>query len=393
MVVPTITPYPTDTPTWAPTPTPVIIVVTPTPLATPTSKPVAVVEAEALNVRGGPGMEYDVLGQVKQGDKLEIVARTEKGDWLQVRLTDGKEGWVSAQLVEVGGGVVDIPVAVVIPPTPTPSAPPGMVYVPAGEFIMGSTDADVDSALALCNEYHSDCPRSWFEDEQPQHTVYLDAFYIDKAEVTNAQFAQFLNEQGNQEEGGVTWLDIGDENCRITESGGQYQPKSGYGDHPGIEVSSYGARAYCKWLGKRLPTEAEWEKAARGTDGRTYPWGNASDGSRVNFCDRNCKLDCKNTGADDGYAGTAPVGSYPAGVSPYGALDMAGNVWEWVADWYDSGYYASSPESNPKGAASGDYRVFRGGSWASDAAFVRAAYRYRLTPGDTRNDVGFRCAR
>jgi formylglycine-generating enzyme required for sulfatase activity/serine/threonine protein kinase len=341
-----LSPTPTDTPTVPPT-------------DTPTPKPVAVVQAEVLNVRGGPGTEYDVLGQVEQGDQLEIVTRTEGGDWLQVRLTDGKEGWVSVQLVEVGGGVTGIPVAAVIPLTPTPSAPLDMVHVPAGEFIMGSDEGD--------------------RNEQPVHTVYLDAFYIDKYEVTNAQFAQFLNEQGNQEEGGVTWLDIGDEDCRITQSGGQYQPKSGYSDHPIIEVSWYGTKAYCQWVGKRLPTEAEWEKAARGTDERTYPWVGGID------CDHAQYWGCGGR--------TVPVGSKPKGVSPYGALDMVGNVWEWVADWYDSGYYAASPENNPKGPASGDYRVIRGGSWLDLEVNVRAALRRGDSPDSTLSSVGFRCAR
>jgi formylglycine-generating enzyme required for sulfatase activity/tRNA A-37 threonylcarbamoyl transferase component Bud32 len=248
-----------------------------------------------------------------------------------------------------------------VPPTntPTPSAPLDMVHVPAGEFIMGSDEGAGD--------------------EQPVHTVYLDAFYIDETEVTNAQFAQFLNEQGNQEEGGVTWLDIGNENCLITESGGQYQPKSGYSDHPVIEVSWYGANAYCQWAGKRLPTEAEWEKAARGTDERTYPWGEGID------CDHAQYSECGGR--------TVPVGSKPKGVSPYGALDMAGNVWEWVADWYDSGYYALSPENRPEGPASGGGRVIRGGSWLNDGAIVRAAHRDWFDPVVAYYLVGFRCAR
>jgi serine/threonine-protein kinase len=361
---------PTATLTIAPTNPPTSVPLT----STPTPKPVAVVQAEALNVRGGPGTEYDVLGQVKQNDELEIMARTEEGDWLQVRLADEEEGWISAQMVEVGDEATGIPVAAVIPPTPTPSAPLDMVHVPAGEFTMGSDE---------------------YSDEQPVHTVYLDGFYIDETEVTNAQFAQFLNEQGNQEEGGVTWLDIGDEDCLISQSGGQYQPKSGYSDHPVIEVSWYGANAYCQWAGKRLPTEAEWEKAARGTDGRTYPWGNDFDCHKGNFDDEQEIDDYVVSGGPncDGYVRTAPVGSYSDGASFYGALDMAGNVWEWVADWYDSGYYAVSPENNPKGPASGDGRVIRGGSWDYDAAFVRAAYRLRNFPGNTNYDVGFRCAR
>jgi formylglycine-generating enzyme required for sulfatase activity len=234
-----------------------------------------------------------------------------------------------------------------------------MVHVPAGEFIMGSDEGD--------------------DDEQPVHTVYLDAFYIDKTEVTNAQFAQFLNEQGNQEEGGVTWLDIGDEDCLITESGGQYQPKSGYGDHPVVEVSWYGARAYCQWTGKRLPAEAEWEKAARGTYGRTYPWGEGID------CDHAQYGECGGR--------TVPVGSKPWGASPYGVLDMAGNVWEWVADWYDSDYYSQSPDRNPPGPDSGQYRVLRGGSWGSIPYDVRGGSRFGSNPDDSGYHRGFRCAR
>jgi formylglycine-generating enzyme required for sulfatase activity len=234
-----------------------------------------------------------------------------------------------------------------------------MVHVPAGEFTMGSDEGD--------------------SDEQPVHTVYLDAFYIDKTEVTNAQFVQFLNEQGNQEEGGVTWLDIGDEDCLITESGGQYQPQSGYSDHPVIEASWYGANAYCQWAGKRLPTEAEWEKAARGTDGRTYPWGEGID------CDHAQYKECGGQ--------TVPVGSKSKGAGPYGALDMGGNVMEWVGDWWAHGYYATSPESNPKGPASGVYRVIRGGSWYYGVAGLRAADRGGIDPDDSDPGVGFRCVR
>ena len=131
----------------------------------------------------------------------------------------------------------------------------GMVLIPAGEFTMGSEDSNADS------------------DEAPEHTVYLDAYWIYKHEVTNAQYAEFMNDQGNQTEDGVTWLDSGEDDARIHQSSGDWIPDSGYGDHPVVEVSWYGAQAYCEWAGGRLPTEAEWEKAARGTDGRTYPWG------------------------------------------------------------------------------------------------------------------------
>ena len=233
-----------------------------------------------------------------------------------------------------------------------------MVYVPAGEFEMGSNDGD--------------------SDEQPVHTVGLDGFWIDQTEVTNAQFAVFLSEQGNQEEGGVAWIDL--DNCRIEQRQrhGEFQPKSGYADHPVIAVSWYGAAAYCEWAGARLPTEAEWEYAARGPEGRVYPWGDEFDGTLLNY-----------SGTD--INGTAPVGSYPGGASWCGALDMAGNVIEWVADWY--GPYPSGPQANPTGPSDGEYRVVRGGSWYDFPTYVRAADRYRNYPDDTWYLVGFRCAR
>jgi formylglycine-generating enzyme required for sulfatase activity/predicted Ser/Thr protein kinase len=250
-----------------------------------------------------------------------------------------------------------------------------MVYVPAGTFWMGSSEDEPGNV-----------------DARPQHEVYLDAFWIDRTEVTNAQFTAFLNAQGNQTESGMTWLNVRAEHYLIEEVDGQYQPKSGYEQHPAIEVTWYGANAYCVWAGKRLPTEAEWEKAARGTDERIYPWGDEFDGTRVNFCDANCDPDGENADWDDGYADTAPVGSYPAGASPYGALDMAGNVWEWVADWYGEDYYAGSPDGNPAGPETGEYRVSRGGSWSYSPIGVRAADRTRDPPGGSYGDNGFRCA-
>ncbi len=248
-----------------------------------------------------------------------------------------------------------------------------MIYVPAGAFQMGGEDGQ--------------------DDEKPVRTVTLDAFWIDRTEVTNAMFAVFLNDQGNQIEEGVTWLVVGSEDCQIEQSDGQYRPQSGYEQHPVSEVTWYGANAYCRWASRRLPTEAEWEKAARGTDERTYPWGNTFDGRILNFCDVNCPFDWKNANSDDRYNRTAPVGSYPAGASPYGALDMAGNIWEWVADWYDANYYASSPVQNPAGSANGSGRVLRGGSWYNSMNALRAADRDEGNPSRTGGNVGFRCVR
>ena len=246
--------------------------------------------------------------------------------------------------------------------TPTPSAPPGMVYVPAGEFTMGSTDAEVDSALALCNEYRSDCKRSWFEDEQPVHTVYLDTFYIDKTEVTNDEFQRFVQATGYRtqaEKDGYGWAWNGREVEKIEGADwrhhqGLHSGIEGRMDHPVVQVSWNDAVAYCQWADKRLPTEAEWEKAARGTDRRTYPWGNTFDGSKLNFCDKNCSSDGKDASVDDGYADTAPVGSYPAGASPYRALDMAGNVWEWWRTGTIATTTAAPPPGTPRGRIRGN---------------------------------------
>ena len=270
-------------------------------------------------------------------------------------------------------------------PLPSPTSPPPlqagvtqisekdgmlMVYVPEGEFLMGSVEED-DPDVS--------------DDKKPQHPVYLDTFWIDRTEVTNAMFAQFLNEESNQSEGGADWLDARDEDERLVQSGSEWQPVSGYGEHPVVDVTWYGAQAYCRWAGRRLPSEAEWEKAARGTDGRTYPWGEGIDCTRANFY--------KNYESGSCVGDTKPVSSYPDGASPYGALDMAGNVWEWVADWYDDDYYNSSSSENPAGPASGQYRVLRGGSWYDSAARVRTANRGRFWPDGAWADYGFRCAR
>ncbi|HID62117.1 MAG TPA: hypothetical protein EYP49_05175 [Anaerolineae bacterium] len=239
-----------------------------------------------------------------------------------------------------------------------------MVHVPAGDFFMGSRDSDDANADG---------------DEKPMHPVYLDEFWIDKYEVTNEQFARFLNEEGNQEEDGVSWVNVEDENSNIIHEDGQYRPRSGYEDHPVTYVSWYGAQSYCQWAGKRLPTEAEWEKAARGTDGRIWPWGNDWDEDKVNS-------------RDAGPGHTTAMGSYPDGASPYGCMDMAGNAWEWVADRYQEDYYQAAPNRNPQGPSQGVSRVVRGGSWALPQRLTRCAGRFEFIPWVRRDDLGFRCA-
>ncbi len=233
-----------------------------------------------------------------------------------------------------------------------------MVFIPAGDFFMGSTEGDLD--------------------EKPVHSVYLDAYYIDKYEVTNGQFCKFLNEKGNQEEGGEKWLGIEDSNCSIEYQKEKYYPKPGYEDYPVVEVSWYGAYAYAKWAGKRLPTEAEWEKAARGSlVDKKYPWGDIIDSSKANY------------GENVGYI--TPVGFYPP--NDYGLYDMAGNVWEWCFDWYNENYYEKSPTKNPQGPDNATYRVRRGGCWRNLTRGVRCAHRFCHTPLATTSALGFRCAK
>jgi formylglycine-generating enzyme required for sulfatase activity len=292
------------------------------------------------------------------------------------------------------------------PPTTVPEtvstrtcAKDGMVqvYVPAGEFLMGSTSSDIDQVLEIC----AHCQRDWFQNEMPQRQVYLDAFWIDRTEVTNAMFAEFVAATGYEtaaeQAGSGIVFNLFSKDWKLTKGADWQHPRGpttdiqGLDDHPVVQVNWNDATAYCEWAGRRLPTEAEWEKAARGTDGRVYPWGNQPPaGNLLNFADRNLDAPVSNHGEDDGYPFTAPVGSYPDGASPYGALDMAGNVWERVSDWY--GDYASAPSRNPAGPSSGDYVILRGGSWSRAAWHVRTAFRLRYPRENRSSGQGFRCA-
>jgi len=226
-----------------------------------------------------------------------------------------------------------------------------LMYIPAGSFMMGSEDGDAD--------------------EQPVHEVYLDAYWMDRFEVTNAMFAlcvqdEACNTQNIYADDGITYWD------------------SSYENHP-IYIHYWGdAVDYCAWAGRRLPTEAEWEHAARGASVFRYPWG---DGVPT------CRLANLSGCAE----GTAEVGEHADGASPYGVEDMAGNVWEWVADWYDAEYYSRSPLENPTGPSDGELRVLRGGSWGMYENSVRSANRQYENPMNTyylgiHYDIGFRCA-
>jgi formylglycine-generating enzyme required for sulfatase activity len=256
-----------------------------------------------------------------------------------------------------------------------------MVFVPAGNFTMGSSAGN--------------------SDELPVHTVYLNAFYIDKYEVTNAQFKSFIDAGGYTTQ--AYWSAAG---WSARTSGGWTLPNywtedwthSGpaWPNFPVVGVSWYEAEAYSNFAGKRLPTEAEWEKAARGTDQRTYPWGNSIDGSRANYYNSGDPYDNSSTpvGFYDGRLHPSPLFQTTNSPSPYGAYDMAGNVWEWVADWYQSNYYSVSPSSNPPGPLTGSLRVLRGGAWNYGTGYLRSAYRnYYNYPINRGYGIGFRCAR
>jgi formylglycine-generating enzyme required for sulfatase activity len=277
-----------------------------------------------------------------------------------------------------------------------------MIYVPSGSFIMGSTLTEVKAAEAACRAALGDqvCRQNDFAAALPRRTVYLDGFWIDRTEVTNAQFARFVQATRYRTDAATNagaWVQTGPDAEQL--SGVTWRqpdgPDSDYADrlsHPVVNVSWNDASAYCEWVGARLPGEAEWEKAARGRDGRTWPWGNRFTGRRVNFCDVNCPLTWRDREVDDGYARTAPVGSFRLGASPYGALDMAGNVAEWVADRFSPNYYATAPTVNPTGPDAGDARVVRGGSWGDGPAFLHVALRTAAAPEYARDVIGFRCA-
>lgn len=276
-------------------------------------------------------------------------------------------------------------------PTPSPVLPPTtcrsgtviswpqddaeLVCVPEGEFVMGSNSDHINDVIQWCREAggHS-CTYGEFSNETPKHSVWVDAFFIDRTEVTNRQYQRCVAAGACTEP-----LSFGSNTRR------SYYSNASFGDYPVIHVSWRQARDYCEWAGRRLPSEAEWEKAARGTDGRVYPWGSASPGtSLANFLP---------VGRSPETYDTTRVGSYPSGASPYGALDMAGNVWEWVWDWFGQTYYETTPFRNPPGPSSGSEHVIRGGAWYNKFYYLRTTNRgTSADPHSMGNRIGFRCA-
>jgi len=223
-----------------------------------------------------------------------------------------------------------------------------LLYVPAGKFTMGSI--------------------SGFDNERPAHTVYLDEFWIDRTEVTVHMYSLCVAAKVCKKPG-----------TKSSSLYSNYYGSPDFENYPVIHVDWNMAKTYCEWADRRLPTEAEWEKAARGEQSLRYPWGNEAPNNHLLNFDKN-------------RGDVTAVGSYPNGASPYSALDMAGNAWEWVGDWYSETYYASSPGSNPLGPISGQERVLRGGSWLDDSILVRSSNRNYGSPEDACINCGFRCA-
>ncbi len=242
-----------------------------------------------------------------------------------------------------------------------------MVLIPEGVFTMG---------------YKINNKNEWGDtDEEPVHKVFLKSYYIDRLEVSASQFSNFLNLNLKkaslyfQTGSGVT----------IEKVDRLYSPRAGLNNYPANRVSWYGADAYCRWLNKRLPTEAEWEKSARGIDGRIFPWGDEfPTNDRVTFRRKFNEI---------GFKVLEVVDSMPNGRSPYGVHHMAGNAWEWVSDWYEDIYYEKSPFANPKGPDFGVSKVLRGGNWYYKAYYMRTTYRFNEKPGVFKNWQGFRCAK
>lgn len=235
-----------------------------------------------------------------------------------------------------------------------------MVFVPAGEFLMGAEEEDSQAK----------------KNERPARKVYLDAYYIYKYEVTYGQFKKFLADTGYKPKGNWDRFD---------------RPE--FLDRPVMNVTYLDAEAYCKWAGVSLPAEAQWEKAARGTDGRKYPWGNQWDPNKCNNSAMNDPSLLAKTAHILDKRGTLPTGSVAGDESPYGVMDMAGNINEWCADWYKSGYYKNSPPKNPKGPEKGKERSTRGGSWSLPPDRCRASARWSGSVESELDDYGFRCVK
>jgi len=317
-----------------------------------------------------------------------VITGRELSNYLYSRVMESSKSEQTPQFGITGEGDF-----IFLPQTPGPITPPSksppvrdekpkeiigkdgakMVLIPAGDFEMGTNSSEISELVQWAKKWYSSIKSSDYNDETPRHTVYTDAFYMDVYEVTNAQYKSFMDATGYKSP--------------------KYRSDSKYNDskQPVVGVSWYDAKAYADWAGERLPTEAEWEKAARGgLVGKKFPWGDTDpNGTQCNFADKNTSYNWSDKSVDDGYKYTAPIGKYtPNG---YGLYDMAGNVHEWCADWYHKGYYSSSDRRDPKGPSSGSSRVLRGGSWFHNPGGICVSNRDDGSPTRSLNNVGFRC--
>jgi formylglycine-generating enzyme required for sulfatase activity len=307
-------------------------------------------EVTVVKVNGTPA---NVSGTIASWENREAEIQQEP---LTIEWTD-RNGNTMTEKIKVSIGKSDSTMPEEPPITGEDNAP--MALIPAGEFLMGSNDGNPD--------------------EKPVHTVYLNAFYIDVYEVTGERYQKFLEANPRWRKGQIDRRYH--DGSYLEEWNGINYPR-GEKNCPAYWVSWYAAMAYAEWAGKRLPTEAEWEKAARGgLVGKRYPWGN----------DDHINKYANGPGGEGDWSWQSPVGSFaPNG---YGLYDIAGNVIEWCADWYDANYYAVSPEQNPTGPSSGEYRVFRGGGWNSALHALRVAWRGHKDPRVCSSNLGFRCAK
>lgn len=258
-------------------------------------------------------------------------------------------GTTTTPFEEAGSDSHDSPHSGALPALNEPPVQEEMILIPAGPFVRGT---DVGGF-----------------DERPPREIVLDAFQIDRYEVTNYQYGQFAAATGHRKAGPPS---------RYAKNVGKMRGPN----QPAVYVSWDDAASYCQWKGKRLPTEAEWEKAMRGTDGRLWPWGNTEQPNGANWARIN-----------DGYEATAPVGTFKSDTSPYGVMDGAGNVMEWVGDWYSETYYRESPDKNPGSPEYGVYRVLRGGGYTTTGGDLRVTSRSKMVPDFRDETIGFRCAK
>ena len=254
-----------------------------------------------------------------------------------------------------------------------------MAFIRTGKFFRGSSFKENKAAFKMCRKFDKFCKLWWFSDEFPGTLVMLDNYWIDIYEVTNEKYLEFVKATGHPPALDASCATDGCRDGNLWE--GESFPRM-IRKQPVTQVNWYDAQAYCKWRGKRLPTEAEWEKAARGPSGSLYPWGGGSPKGRANY----------NRKWNGNYTMTN-VGSYSKGASIYGLHDMAGNVWEWVDDWYNRTYYTHGTKNNPKGYTEGEFKSLRGGSWVNFPDSLRSSFRRWSRPDVRFNDTGFRCAK